>query len=287
MQRQAAAHRAAATRDQERPQWRRRATEAVLVVGLILAAALVRQPWHPHGPFWIDEAWVADSLRAPLRQLRALAGPTPLGWLALLRLVPPVGGAERYRIVPVVFALAAVVPAYFLARRAAPPSTPAWVALLPAVVAGLAVGLLPAAVGRPFLKPYTCEMLVTLVLVVLLARAEAVFSRARLAVLAAACVPAALLSNTSLFVSAAAVAALGLRVLLRAEWRRLPSVLAVATVVAAVDAAALVWLLTARGNPTLIRYWASAGTFLPWPGIGSQPCLAAASASGPGRSWWC
>ena len=240
-----------------------RGVEATLLAGLALAALLVRRPWQPQGAFWIDESWVADSLRVPLDQLRGLAGSTPLGWLALLRLVPPVGGPERYRVVPLLFALAAIVPAYLLGRRVAPPSASRWAARLPAVTAGLAVGLLPAAVARPFLKQFTCETLVALVLVLLLARAEVAFTPARLALLGAACVPAALLSNTSLFVSAAATAALGLRVLLKAEWRRLPGLLGLAAAVACVDLAALAWLLPARGDPTLIRYWARIGTFLP------------------------
>jgi hypothetical protein len=240
-----------------------RGVEAALVATLALAALLVRRPWQPQGPFWIDEAWVADSLRVPLDQLRGLAGSTPLGWLALLRLVPPVGGLERYRVVPLLFALAAIVPAHLLGRRVALTGATRWAACLPAVTAGLAVGLLPAAVARPFLKQFTCEILVALVLVLLLARAEAAFTPARLALLGAACVPAALLSNTSLFVSAAAVAALGIRVLLRAEWRRLPGLLGLAAGVACVDLVALAWLLPARGDPTLIRYWAQIGTFLP------------------------
>jgi len=237
--------------------------EAALVAGLALAALLVRRPWQHQPAFWIDEAWVADSLRVPLGQLRELAGSTPLGWLALLRLVPPVGGPERYRVVALLFALTAVVPAYLLGRRACPAAASRWAACLPAGAAGLAVGLLPAAVSRPFLKQFTCEVLVALVLVLLLARAEAAFTPARLAWLGAACVPAALLSNTSLFVTAAAVAALGLRVLLKAEWRRVPGLLAVAAWVACVDLVALAWLLPARENPTLIRYWAQIGTFLP------------------------
>ena len=237
--------------------------EVALVGGLVLAALLARRPWRPQPAFWIDEAWVADSLRVPLGQLRGLAGSTPLGWLALLRLVPPLGGSERYRVVPLLFALAAVVPAYLLGRRAWTAGASGWAARLPAAGAGLAVGLLPAAVSRPFLKQFTCEVLVALVLVLLLARAEAVFTPARLALLGAACAPAALLANSSLFVSAAAVGALGLRVLLKGEWRRLPGVLGVAAVVGCVDLAALRWLLPARDDPTLVRYWAQIGAFLP------------------------
>ncbi len=240
-----------------------RGVEPALGAALAVAALLVRRPWQPKGPFWIDEAWVADSLRVPLSQLRGLAGSTPLGWLALLRLVPPVGGPERYRVVPLLFALAAIVPAYLLGRRVAPPRASRWATCLPAITAGLAVGLLPAAVARPSLKQYTCEVLVALVLVLLLARAEGAFTPTRLALLGAACVPAALLSNTSLFVSAVVVAALGLRALLKAEWRRLPGLLGLVAAVACVDLGALAWLLPARGNPTLIHYWTRIGTFLP------------------------
>jgi hypothetical protein len=247
----------------------------MLLAGLALAALLVRRAWQPRPAFWVDEAWVADSLRVPLGQLRELAGSTPLGWLALLRLVPPVGGPERYRVVALLFALAAVVPAYHLGKRCSPPGASRWAACLPAGAAGLAVGLLPAAVSRPFLKQFTCELLVALVLVLLLARVEAAFTPARLSLLAAACVPAALLSNTSLFVTAAAVAALGVRVLLKAEWRRVPGLLGVAAAVACVDLAALAWLLPARDDPILIRYWAQIGTLLPvHRGVGTAATVA-------------
>jgi hypothetical protein len=53
--------------------------------------------------------------------------------------------------------------------------------------------------------------------VLLVARVEAAFTPARRSLLAVACVPAALLGNTSPLVTAAAVAALGVRVLLKAE----------------------------------------------------------------------
>jgi hypothetical protein len=249
--------------------------EFVLVAALVVAALLVRRPWQRQPAFWFDEAWVADSLRVSLGQLREFAGSTPLGWLALLRLVPPIGGPERYRVVALLFALAAVVPAYRLGRRAAPPNASRWAACLPAAAAGLAVGLLPVAVSRPFLKQYTCELLVALVLVLLVARAEAAFTPARLSLLAAACVPAALLSNTSLFVTTAAIAALGLAVLLKAEWRRLPGVLGVAGAVACVDLAALAWLLPAKDDPILVRYWAQIGTFLPvHRGVGTAATVA-------------
>ena len=66
-------------------------------------------------PYWLDEAWVADSVRAPLSLVPRLASSTPLGWTLLLRLVP-FGGPERQRLVPLaIYALAAAL-AYLLGR---------------------------------------------------------------------------------------------------------------------------------------------------------------------------
>jgi hypothetical protein len=53
---------------------------------------------------------VADSVRAPLHQLRLLTSSTPIGWKLLLRLVPEVEPPERLRLLPIAFAVAAVVP---------------------------------------------------------------------------------------------------------------------------------------------------------------------------------
>ncbi|MCW2930204.1 MAG: hypothetical protein JWM19_1166 [Actinomycetia bacterium] len=59
-------------------------------------------PYQLRQPYWLDEAWVADSVRAPLSQVPRLASSTPLGWTLLLRLVP-FGGPERQRLVPLAF----------------------------------------------------------------------------------------------------------------------------------------------------------------------------------------
>ena len=52
-------------------------------------------------PYWLDEAWVVDSVRAPLSLVPRLAATTPLGWILLLRLVPH-GGLGRQRLVPLI-----------------------------------------------------------------------------------------------------------------------------------------------------------------------------------------
>src|SRR3954452_2439045 len=101
-------------------------------------------------PYWLDEAWVVDSVRAPLSLVPRLAATTPLGWILLLRLVPH-GGLERQRLVPLIFAGLAVSAAYLLGRELG----------LTRFTAGLATAtaalLSPAMLIRNDLKQYTAE----------------------------------------------------------------------------------------------------------------------------------
>jgi hypothetical protein len=85
---------------------------ALVAVLLVLATVSRRLGYLFSHSFWLDEGWVADSVRAPLHQLRLLTSSTPIGWTLLLRLVPEVGPPERLRLLPIAFAVAAVVPAY-------------------------------------------------------------------------------------------------------------------------------------------------------------------------------
>src|ERR1700677_2711491 len=39
-------------------------------------------------PYWLDEAWVADSTRVSVGHLLDVTSATPVGWTFLLRLVP-------------------------------------------------------------------------------------------------------------------------------------------------------------------------------------------------------
>ncbi|HKE99882.1 MAG TPA: hypothetical protein VKG45_13220, partial [Actinomycetes bacterium] len=101
--------------------WRRRlltALELVAVAGVLVLAVLARRPdYLLSHPFWLDESWVVASVRAPLGQLELMTSSTPIGWTLLLRLVPPISSPERYRLLPLAFAVAAVVPAWLLGRR--------------------------------------------------------------------------------------------------------------------------------------------------------------------------
>jgi len=109
---------------------------------------------------------VADSVRAPLGQLRLLTSSTPIGWTLLLRLIPEVGPPERIRLLPLAFAVMGVVAAYLLARQ---------LGRVQAVAAGC----------------------VTLVLLWLAARLQAGWSRGRLVALCLARVSGALVSHVT------------------------------------------------------------------------------------------
>ena len=69
-----------------------------------------------HLPFWTDEDWVALTTKLPLSQLPATTNSTPIGWSLLLRLFT-VSETQSARLVPLAFAGAAVVVAYWFARR--------------------------------------------------------------------------------------------------------------------------------------------------------------------------
>jgi hypothetical protein len=227
-----------------------RALDLALIAGLLVAGTLSRRLGYllSHS-FWLDEGWVADSVRAPLHQLRLLTSSTPIGWTLLLRLVPPVGPPERLRLLPIAFAVAAVVPAYLLGRR---------LGRVQAVAAGLAAAVAPGALANDDLKQYTADVFVTLLLLWLAARVEADWTRGRVAALCAACVPAVLVSHATVFVSAAVLGALGLRCLAERRWDRLRRLAGPGLALAAVEAAAYLVSLSVGDNAAMRRWWAAA-----------------------------
>jgi hypothetical protein len=136
---------------QARPRAPRQTSEAAWPRGITMAAVLAltviavyaRRPGYllSH-PFWFDEGWVADSVRAPLGQLRMVTSSTPIGWTLLLR--GPT--ARRARTLP--------APASGLRRCRHGARLAAWAAAWPsrrlvaAPLAGLAAALGPAALFR-------------------------------------------------------------------------------------------------------------------------------------------
>jgi len=253
------------------------------VLGLLILALLSRRLGYLFShSFWLDEGWVADSVRAPLGQLRLLTSSTPIGWTLLLRLIPPVGPPERLRLLPIAFAVAAVIPAYLLGRR---------LGRVQAVAAGLAAAVAPSALANDDLKQYTADVLVTLLLLCLAAWVESAWSVRRLAVLCAVCVPAVLVSHATVFASAAVLGALALRCLAERRWERLRWVAALGLAVAVVEGAVYLTFLSVGDNAGMQRTGRRSSSRCPRGPAGRSPSSAPTSpapsgarGSGPGRS---
>jgi len=226
------------------------AFDVTLVVGLLLLAAVLRRPWYMLShPFWLDEAWVADSVRAPFSSLRLITSATPLGWTVLLRLIPPIGGPERYRLLPLLFSVAGVLPAYAIGRTVLPRTH------LGGMVAAFAVAIFPDGLLHKALKPYTADAFMALLLWWLMARLEREWSRKRLGTLVFASGAGLLVSHTTAFVASSMFVALFLVNLRHGSRRRLRDVIVAGGVLA------LAFLIIYAGadrsgiNPRLTSYW--------------------------------
>ena len=245
-----------------------RSWEPPAVAALLLVALVARRPdYMLSQAFWVDEGWVADSVRAPLEQVPLLTSSTPIGWTLLLRAVPPLGGPQYLRLLPLAFAVASVLPAWWLGRRVGGALGRA--APLYAVAAGLAAAIVPTGLARHDLKQYTAEACLTLVLVLATARLEATWTRDRLegrprthgthgpiVILAAACILAFPFSNVTPFVTAGLLAGLAVATAARRQWRRLGG-LAVATVAIGLAQGAFYAAVVSAGDNAVIRaYWA-------------------------------
>ena len=223
--------------------------DAVLLVPLLVLAVVARRPGYllSHA-FWLDEGWVADSVRAPLHQLRMLSSSTPIGWTLLLRLVPDMGPPERLRMLPLAFGVASVVAAYLLGRQ---------LGRVQAVAAGLAAALAPSMLRNHSLKQYSADACVTVLLLWLGGRLASRWSRWRLAAFCLACPPAVLLSHVTVFVSVAVLGALWLQALAGRRWRRLGWVTAAGLAVAGVEGAAYLAFADAGNGAIMQRWWAA------------------------------
>jgi hypothetical protein len=227
-----------------RPRWWIDTTLIALAIPLAIVA---RRPRYLFShAFWLDEAWVADSVRAPLHQLQLLSPPTPIGWTLLLRLVPPVGPPERLRALPLAFGVLSVVAAYLLGRQ---------LGRVAAVAAGLAAALAPSALRNHNLKQYSADAFVTLLLLWLTARLEAGWSRRRLAALCLACIPAVLVSHVTVFVSAAVLGALLVRAVVARRWERLGWLVALGLGVAVIETAVYLAFAATGNNAAMQRFW--------------------------------
>jgi hypothetical protein len=186
-----------------------------LAVAVGLAVLLVHDvPYMLHHSFWVDEGWVADSVRARMTLVPSMTSSTPLGWTLLLRLVP-FGGPQRLRLVPLAFAMLAAATGYLFGRELR--LTP----FITGILTGAAVLLSPAMLLRDDLKQYTAEAFACLVLWVLVARVENEWRLRRLIAIAAVGSVGLLFANTVIFIGVAAMAALALECLVKRDYRRL------------------------------------------------------------------
>ncbi len=241
----------------------RRWIDVTLIATLVSLAVVARRPGYLFShAFWLDEGWVADSVRAPLHQLRLLTSSTPIGWTFLLRLIPDVGPPERLRILPLAFGVLGVVAAYLLGRQ---------LGRVAAVAAGLAAALAPTALGNHNLKQYSADAFATLLLLWLTARLDDGWSRRRLAVLCLASVLLAFVSHAAMFVSAAVLGALAGRALAERRWERLGWTVGLGLGVAAVEAAIYLTFVAAGDNRVMQQIWA--GNMIPL-GRGLGPAAA-------------
>ena len=165
-------------------------------------------------PFWVDEAWVVDTVRARIGLTPSLTSSTPLGWVLLLRLVP-FGGAQRFRLVTLAFAMLAAAAGYLFGRelRLTPCVT--------GILTGAAVLLSPAMLLRDDLKQYTAEAFACVLLWVLVARIENEWRLRRLVAIAAVGSVGLFFADTVIFIGVAAMASLALECLVNRHYRRL------------------------------------------------------------------
>jgi hypothetical protein len=223
--------------------------DVCLAAAVGLAVLLVHDvPYLLHQSFWVDEGWVADSVRAPIGLTPSLSSSTPLGWTVLLRLVP-FGGPQRLRLVPLAFAMLAAAVGYVFGHqlRLSRYTT--------GILTGAAVLLSPAMLVRDDLKQYTAEAFACLVLWVLVARIENEWRRWCLVAIAATASAGLLFSNTVIVVGVAAMASLALECLIKRHYRRLAEVAVASVGMLAVGLTIYAAVIRPRITSVLVAYW--------------------------------
>lgn len=234
---------------------------SVGVVDLVLAVAagvlaLVAHDvgYMMHHPFWVDEAWVADSVRANLGSLPMVTSSTPFGWTLLLQPFRLIGD-QGLRLLPLLFTVLTSVTAYFLGRELRLDR------YRTGVLMAVSVTLLPAMLVRDDLKQYTAEAFMALLIFYMLARLGNGWSLRLLGSIAVAGGFGILIANTAVIVGSAVIGGLLIENLVRRDW---PRVLRVSAAGAAMLAAALAlyWIIDRPDvNPALKSYWK--GSYLP------------------------
>jgi len=223
--------------------------DVCLAVAVGLAVLLVHDvPYMLHHSLWVDEAWVADSVRARITLVPSMTSSTPLGWTLLLRLVP-FGGPQRLRLVPLAFTMLAAAAGYLLGRELRLNR------YVTGILTGAAVLLSPALLLRDDLKQYTAEAFACLVLWVLVARVENEWRLRRLIAIAAVGSFGLLFANTVIFIGVAAMASLALACLVRRDYRRLPAIAGASAGMLIVSLVIYVTVIHRGVTPRLVADW--------------------------------
>ena len=209
-------------------------------------------------PYWTDEDWVALTTKFPLSALLQTTNSTPIGWSVLIRMIT-VSGTQSARLMPLAFAGAAVVVAYWFARRLDWPRP--YVSVGAALLAAIGMLLVPAMLIRDDLKQYTTDAFFAVLVLAVTARLEREWSRRALVTLSVVTWGGMLFSDAVAFMGAAALAGVCIVALARRAWRRLAeaAVVGVGTAVLmlavykAFDARAVIPALTY--SPHFINYY--------------------------------
>ena len=211
--------------------WRRLTPEHAFAVVLGLLVLVVHDlTYILTQSFWNDESWVAVTTRFPWSRLRETTASTPIAWTALMRLIT-VREDQVGRLLPLAFAAAAVLVAYWFGRRLGWPHREA--SVVAAVLAALGVLLVPAMLARDDLKQYTADAFMALLIMAILSRLERQWSRWGLVGLSVAVWGGMLFSDAAAFVGIAGFCVLCLAQLVKRSWVRLAEA-AVAAVCTAV-----------------------------------------------------
>jgi len=244
---------ASETDDESTPssRWDRFDTAIVLVAAI---ATVFVHPVHQmlSRPYWLDEAWVAILAKVSWARLPGLSLTNPIGFAALIKLMPG-SGLQRARLVVLGFSVLTVVAAYVLVRLL-PWPTRSW-ARFSAVIGTVVVMLAPLSLGRNDLKQYTSDAFCALVILAMAARVDRVAQPAPAWWLAIVSVAALPFSSTSVFVSAAAFAGLLGSALIARARNRIVEVLVTGGATGVVLAGYFGAVVLPNTNAKLRAYW--------------------------------
>ncbi|GIF71387.1 hypothetical protein [Asanoa siamensis] len=234
-----------------RGRWRRILLEALAPLALVVITFVIHDvPTAIRLPYWLDEAWVAASTRLPLHDLPTTTSSTPIGWSALLRLIPDL---DWLRLLPIAFLVLSVLGGYALAAVLPWPSTVHRV--VAGLVTGVAVALVPAQHLRHDLKQYTADAAVTLALLALAGFVEAKWSRKRLGLLLGAACVGVLISHTTTLVGGCVAGGLVLAALAKRQWRQALEATVTGAVMLVVFGLSYFGLAKGGDNAAMANYW--------------------------------